>query len=281
MNLTKTIKFYSFQPQPALSNNGITPLTTFGVIKQAFPKCDSYTISINGESYVIDILEEKNDYIFGKCAKENELSYTRFYQTRDKHTNKTEPYQSNTADTQLEVYTFFCIDCLSNRMAAIQHKNISKLNEIISSAIEMQSKNTLIVSIYPEKIKDIKRASNKIKKNPKLTIAFAKNKKEKYNIDSLAEVLGGISYDEFSISIKLNKINKKRSIDNLLSTYQGDKESFSSLKLSGKNEFGYEETVDFIETLYTQTTSFDLSDDFVKNYDIIKEKLIQSLSQKQ
>lgn len=276
-SITKIIKFYQFRPQPCFSNNGICSKSTMDLLKTVFSAKNSYNVTYEKEKYTIDILDIEDNYIFGKCAKENELRIGNFLQTRNKHTNETEPYSSISPDTQLEVYTFFLIDGLNNRMSAIQHKSISKLGQILSSAIWQQSSNTINFFISPERIKNIKETAKKLKKNKKLSVSFAPNSISKYNIDSLASELGGIKYDSFTIDIKLSQTTSTKEIDNIYDKYNSDKESFKSLKLIGQNDSGFEETIDFIGTLFTHCTNFDFTEDSITNYDIIKKKLSDSL----
>lgn len=281
MSITKIIKFYQFEPQPSMQNNGLTPMSTIDILKSVFSKSNNYNITYDKDKYILDILEIGDSYVFGKCAKENPLLYTNFYQTRDKITMETFPYSSDSLERQLEVYTFFYINCEQKRMAAIQHKNITKIHKILSDAIWTLSKNNLIVFIEPERIKNIKKTAKKIKKNKKLSITFAPNAKSKYNIDSLSNALGGINYDSFSIDIKLSQSNNETAIDRIFEKFESDKDSFSGLKLIGKNDSGIEETIDFIETLFTHSTNFDITEDTIRNYDIIKDKLAEFLKLEQ
>lgn len=276
-SITKIIKFYQFRPQPCLSNNGITSKSTIDLLKTIFSTNGSYNVTYDKEKYTIDILDIEDNYIFGKCAKENELRIGNFLQTRNKHTNETEPYSSVSPDTQLEVYTFFLIDGLNNRMSAIQHKSITKLGQILSEGIWQLSSNTLEFFIAPERIKNIKKTAKKITKNKKLSVSFAPNSISKYNIDSLASELGGIKYDSFTIDIKLSQTTSNKEIDNIYDQYNSDKDSFKSLKLIGQNDSGFEETIDFIGTLFTHCTNFDFTENSITNYDIIKKKLSDSL----
>lgn len=281
MSISKTIKFYQFEPQPSLANNGLTPMTISEILKTIFPKCCSYSIIYEKDKYIIDIMEISSDFLFGKCAKENEVHYTSFYQTRDKHTMEATPYTSFSPDTQLEVYTYFFISYSQQRMAALQHKNITKIQYILSEGIWELSKNTLKVFIAPEKIKDIKKTAKKIKRSKKLSVSFAPDTNSKYNIDSLAKSLGDIQYDSFHVEIKLSQDNSDLAINRIYENYAKDKDAFNSLKLSGKNDTGLEETIDFIETLFTHTTQFDIAEDNVINSDIIKKELSDSLNIKQ
>lgn len=276
-SITKIIKFYQFRPQPCLSNNGIISKSTIDLLKTIFSTNGSYNVTYDKEKYTIDILDIEDNYIFGKCAKENELRIGNFLQTRNKHTNETEPYSSVSPDTQLEVYTFFLIDGLNNRMSAIQHKSITKLGQILSEGIWQLSSNTLEFFIAPERIKNIKKTAKKITKNKKLSVSFAPNSISKYNIDSLASELGGIKYDSFTIDIKLSQTTSNKEIDNIYDQYNSDKDSFKSLKLIGQNDSGFEETIDFIGTLFTHCTNFDFTENSITNYDIIKKKLSDSL----
>ena len=276
-NVTKTIKFYQFETQPSLANNGITPMSTMEVLKTVFSIDGSYSIIFDKEKYTLDILDMTENYVFGKCAKENELHITNFYQTRNKHTNETEPYSSTSPDTQLEVYTFFFIDCYKNRMSALQHKSITKIHYILSAAIWQLSKNTLKIFCAPERIKDVKQTSKKIKRNKKLAISFAPNAISKYNIDTLSHELGGIKYDTFSVEIKLSQETSDTEINNIYDNYQSNKNAFNSLRLIGKTDSGIEETIDFIETLFTHSSIFEITEDIVTNYDIIKKTLSDAL----
>ncbi len=276
-SITKIIKFYQFRPQPSFSNYGTAIRSTIDLLKTVFAPNSSYNINYEKEIYTIDILDIEDNYIFGKCAKENELRIGNFLQTRNKHTNETEPYSSVSPDTQLEVYTFFLIDGLNNRMSAIQQKSIAKLGQILSEGIWQLSGNTLEFFIAPERIENIKETAKKLKKNKKLSVAFAPNAISKYNIDSLACELGGIKYDSFTIDIKLSQTTSNKEIDNIYDKYTSDKDSFKSLKLIGQNDSGFEETIDFIETLFTHCTNFEFTEDSIANYDIIKKKLSDSL----
>lgn len=280
MNVTKIIKFYQFEPLPSLFNNGLSTIRTIDLLKNVFPKCASYDISFDKDKYIIDIIEIGEDFIFGTCAKENELGYTNFYQMRDKHTNKTKPYSSVSPDTQLEVYTFFYIDCTQNRMAVIQHKSIAQIHSVLSKGIWSLSGNRLKVFIAPERLKDVKQTIKNIKRNKKLAISFAPNAISKYNINELSESLGGISYDSFSIEIKLSQ-TKTDTVEKVYDVYENDKESFKSIKLIGKTDSGFDETIDFVETLFTHCDNFDITEDTVSNYDTIKSKLSSSLHIKQ
>lgn len=278
MSVTKIIKFYQFQPQPSMLNNGLTPMSTADILKKVFPKCGCYYILYSKEEYIIDILEIGNDFFFGKCAKKNDLPLTSFYQTRDKHTLEVVPYTSITADTQLEVYTFFYICCTRQRMAAIQHKNITQIHQILSEGIWDLSHNLIKVFVAPEKIKNVKQTARKIKSGKKLSISFAPNAVSKYNIDSLAQSLGDIKYDSFSVQIKLSPSNSDSIIDNVYDRFQRNKDCFSKMSLSGKNELGIDETIDFIETIFTHSDTFDITEDIVNNLEIIKNKLSESLN---
>lgn len=280
-SVTKVIKFYQFEPQPSFANNGITPMSTNEVLQAVFAIGESYNVNFEKETYTLDILDINENYVFGKCAKENELSITTFFQTRNKHTNETEPYSSISPDTQLEVYTFFFIDCKKNRMSALQHKSITKIQYVLSAAIWQLSQNTLKIFCAPERIKDIKHTAQKIKRNKKLAISFAPNAISKYNIDPLTDELGGIKYDSFSIELKLSQSTTNAEVNSIYDNYQNSKESFNSLKLIGKTDDGIEETIDFIETLFTHSTNFEITEDIVKNYDIIKKKLSEALLIKQ
>ncbi len=277
MSVSKIIKFYKFEPQPSMYNNGFKTRKTIDLVKIVFPNCDTYSFEYENENYTIDIIEIGAEFIFGTCAKQSELKYTNFIQKRDKQTNRAEPYTSIDPNTQLEVYTYFYIDCLQNRMAAIQHKNIGKLYCILSDFIYNKSGQQLIIFIAPEKISDIKKAAKQLRRTMKIQLSYAPGK-SKDNIKSLAVALGDLKYDSYSIEIKLMQDNKDSLIDRLAELSQNEKDNFNGIKLIGKNEYGLEETINFIETIYSKNTPFDITDDFILNTNKIKEKLAQSLT---
>ncbi len=42
MSVSKIIKFYTFEPQPSMYNNGIYPISTLDLVKKSFPSCNTY-----------------------------------------------------------------------------------------------------------------------------------------------------------------------------------------------------------------------------------------------
>lgn len=277
MSVSKVIKFYKFEPQPSMSNNGLNPIDTIDALKIVFPRCEAHSFKYDGDEYTIDILEIGTSFIFGTCAKKSELKLTSFYQMRDKQTNKAEPYTTIDPNTQLEVYTYFYIDSLKNRMAAIQHKSISKIHSILSDFIYTESKNMLKFFVAPEKIADIKKAARGLKKTSKLHLSFAPGK-SKDNIKSLVQLFDDFEYDSYSIDIKLLDANNHSMIDKLVELSTNEKDTYNGIKLTGTNEYGLEETINFLEALYTKNTPFDITDDIVLNISIIRDKLAQSLA---
>ena len=277
MSIQKIIKFYTFEPQPSMLtlNNGSITLNNIELLKKVFTAVDSYNFQYEKENYTIDILEIGANFIFGTCSKESDLKYTNFYQMRNTQTNATKPYTSVEPGQQLEVYTYFYIDCSSNRMTAIQHKNISKIHLILSEFICNKSGNMINFYIAPERIPDVRRAAKKLQRTKSLELSFAKGR-SKENIESLAKSLGDIEYDSYAVTFKLSQKNDKV-IDKLFHLSTTDRDNINGIKLTGKNEYGLDETINFIENVYTRNTPFDLSDDIVTNIEYIKNKLSEAL----
>ena len=65
-NITKIIKFYQFEPQPSLVNNGITPISTIQLLNSVFSVDGSYKVNYDKNQYIIDILNIGSDFVFGK-----------------------------------------------------------------------------------------------------------------------------------------------------------------------------------------------------------------------
>ena len=276
MSIQKIIKFYAFQPQPSMLMLEQPNITNIELLKRVFPGVGSYSFSYENENYTLDIKEIGTNFIFGTCAKESELKYTNFLQTRDTKTNATTPYTSVEPGRQLEVYTYFYIDCVKNRMSAIQHKSISKIHLILSEFIVSSSGNMVRFFIAPERIPDVREATKNLKRTKSLELSFAKGK-SKENIETLAKSLGDLEYDSYSVTIKLSQ-NDDSIADKLLNLMDKDRDNYSGIKLTGKNEYGLDETINFLEMFYTKNTPFELTDDIAINTEYIKTKLSESLS---
>lgn len=277
MSVSKIIKFYTFEPQPSMYNNGIYPISTLDLVKKSFPSCNTYRHEYEKEKYNIDILEIGINYIFGTCSKQSELKYTNFLQKRNKQTNETEPYTSIDPNTQLEAYTYFYIDCTKNRMSAIQHKNISKLHCILQDCIYAKSGNMVKFFIAPEKIRDVSHAAKQLKNMCKLQLSFAPEQ-SKDNIQLVAMSLGDFKYESYSVEFKLKQGSNNKLIDKLVEISTQERDNYNAIHLIGKNEYGLEETINFLETIYTKNTPFDITEDAVKNTSIIKKKLSEALA---
>lgn len=275
MSIQKIIKFYVFEPQPSMLMLEVPGIAEIDLLKRVFPNSGSYSFQYEKENYTIDIIDIGLSYVFGTCAKESELKYTNFYQMRNMETNATTPYTSTEPGKQLEVYTYFYIDCKMKRMAAIQHKSISKIHMILSEFIYEKSGNMIKFFVAPEKIPDVKRAAKQLQRSKALELSFAKGK-SKENIEPLTKALGDFEYDSYSVSFKLAP-NSSNIIDKLFDMSNENRDDFSGIKLVGKNEYGLDETINFLETHYTKNTPFELSEDVVTNTEYIKSKLTESL----
>lgn len=275
MSVQKIIKFYKFEPQPSLLNIGLEEEHTLELLKKVLKSGKSYGYQFERDNYTFDILEIGENYVFGACAKENEVKYTNFWQIRNKETNQTKPYVIEEPESQLEVYTYFYIDCSKNRMAAIQHKSISKIHDILYNFLYTESGNMLDIFIAPERIRDIKKAAKRLKKANRLKISFAPGK-SKDNIQSLAKSLGDFEYDSYVVDIKLAPSKNNNYIDSIVDLSDNEKKDFNNIILIGKNEFGLEETINFFESFYSKNIPFELTDDYALNVEYIKEKLANS-----
>lgn len=65
----------------------------------------------------------------------------------------------------------------------------------------------------------------------------------------------------------------------MFSVSHDKKDDFTSVQLIGKNEYGLDETINFIESVYTKNMPFELTEDSATNIDYIKQRLIDALSQ--
>ncbi len=276
MSVNKLIKFYQFQAQPSFLNN-FGSRTTFDILCDFLKSNSTYTINYENETYCIDIIDIKNSIIFGICSRENAVKMASFWQVRNNETLERTPYTSDMSDSHLETYTYFLIDTNKNRMATIMQKSISSLHNILIEFICKESNNMLQIYIAPEKIKDVKKAAKNLKQSNWLKLQFAKGC-SKENIAPLVETLGDFEYESYSVNIKLSQKDDSF-IDRLFSVSRDKKDDFTSVQLIGKNEYGLEETINFIESVYTKNVPFELTEDSATNINYIKQKLIDALSQ--
>lgn len=275
----KIIKFYNCLPQPSIGNAGIgNKKTSIDLLKSVFPEAASYSFMYDKQEYTIDILDIGETYIFGTCAKRNDITPANFYQTRDKEHNSTTPYSSIDPKKQLEVYTYFYIDCSKDKMAAILQKSIANVHILLTEYIVQKSQNTLNFYISPILIRDLKQAVKKLNKSKTLSISYLKNE-SKDNIRQLTETLGGtFDFDTFSIKIKLSSGNEDSVIDKFVDYFDKNRDTIRSMTMSGANEYGLKETINFMESYFTRNTPLSLTDNYATNTDYIKEKLKDALN---
>lgn len=277
MSVQKLVKFYVFEPETCLYNDGLSEKSTISLLKMVVDNGHSYKYKFENENYTLDIIEIGSDFVFGSCAKEREINKTSFMQIRDKETNQIEPYTLKDPEKQLEVYTYFYIDCNSNRMVAIQHKSISKIHDILRNFLFSASGNMLKVFIAPEKISDIKKAVKNLNKANRLQISYAPGKSIT-EVKPLLKVFGDIEFDSYLVEIKLSPRKNDDYVDKIINLPENDKANYNNIILCGKNEFGLEETINFFETVHTKNYPFELTEDSVTNIQYIKQKLSDFIS---
>lgn len=276
----KLIKFYNCHPQTSMSNLSYDGkgYSSIELLKTVFKEKGSYPFLYERQEYTIDIIEIGETYIFGTCAKRNDITPANFYQTRDREQNRTTPYSSIDPKKQLEVYTYFYIDCSTNKMAAIMQKSIPNVHVLLTEYIVQKSNNMLNFYISPILIQDLKGAVKKLNRSKTLSISYMKDE-SKDNIRSLTDTLGGnFDFDSFSIKIKLSSSNSDDVYDKIVDSFDKNRSAIRGMTIAGTNEYGLPETINFLETYFTKNVPLDLTDDFATNTDYIKSKLFEALS---
>lgn len=277
MSVNKLVKFYVFEPQPSMYNNGLSERSTISLLQMVLSNGCTYKFPFENENYTLDIIEMGTTFVFGSCAKEREISKTSFLQIRDKETNQTEPYSLSDPEKQLEVYTYFYIDCNRNRMVAIQHKNISRIHSILQDFIFSQSRNMLKIFIAPEKIADIRKATKSLNRSNRLRIAYAPGK-SKCEVKPLLKAFGDFEFDSYSVEIKLSSVPNDENINRIINLSENEKENFDNILLYGKNEFGLEEAINFFESVHAKNYPFEITEDSATNVQYIKQKLSEIIN---
>lgn len=283
MAVHKMIKFYVLEPVPCITANGSTykdfANATYSIFKSAFPEINFYDMEFEKKKLFFDIKEYDDKKMFGTCSTDETIRATNFVQKRNKQTKEAVPYTTVGSEEQLEAYTFFYIDFAHNRMAVIANKKISKIHEALCQFIWEKSGNLSKISIFPEMIDDIKREANSIIDPSWLEMEFAKPNCMD-DIPKLKNALGtDFNAKKYKIKIRLEEKHNPSLIDRLISIKNNSTPTdIPLLKLYGKNELGVDETINFIESVYTKTVPLVLTDDTATNINYIKNKLEEFLN---
>lgn len=278
MTVHKMIKFYVLEPEPCWSVNGLNSdnlnLATYTIFKSAFPQIDFYDMEFEKKKLFFDIKEYDDKKMFGTCSTDETIRATSFVQKRNKLTKEAVPYTTVESGKQLEAYTFFYIDFVHNRMAVIANKKISKIHEALRQFIWEKSGNMSEIHIFPEMIEDIRQEANSILNPSWIEMEFAKPNCMD-DIPTVKESLGSdFQARKFKIKIKLEEKHNPNLIERMVAIKNNStREDIPLLKLYGKNELGVDETLNFIESVYTKTVPLELTDSTVTNIEYIKKEL--------
>ena len=278
MTVHKMIKFYVLEPEPCWSVNGLNSdnlnLATYTIFKSAFPQIDFYDMEFEKKKLFFDIKEYDDKKMFGTCSTDETIRATSFVQKRNKLTKEAVPYTTVESGEQLEAYTFFYIDFVHNRMAVIANKKISKIHEALRQFIWEKSGNMAEIHIFPEMIEDIRQEANSILNPSWIEMEFAKPNCMD-DIPTVKESLGSdFQARKFKIKIKLEEKHNPNLIERMVAIKNNStREDIPLLKLYGKNELGVDETLNFIESVYTKTVPLELTDSTVTNIEYIKKEL--------
>ena len=95
------------------------------------------------------------------------------------------------------------------------------------------------------------------------------------DIPTVKESLGSdFQARKFKIKIKLEEKHNPNLIERMVAIKNNStREDIPLLKLYGKNELGVDETLNFIESVYTKTVPLELTDSTVTNIEYIKKEL--------
>ncbi len=278
MTVHKMIKFYVLEPEPCWSVNGLNSdnlnLATYAIFKSAFPQIDFYDMEFEKKKLFFDIKEYDDKKMFGTCSTDETIRATSFVQKRNKLTKEAVPYTTVESGEQLEAYTFFYIDFVHNRMAVIANKKISKIHEALRQFIWEKSGNMSEIHIFPEMIEDIRQEASSILNPSWIEMEFAKPNCMD-DIPTVKESLGSdFQARKFKIKIKLEEKHNPNLIERMVAIKNNStREDIPLLKLYGKNELGVDETLNFIESVYTKTVPLELTDSTVTNIEYIKKEL--------
>lgn len=284
MSVNKLIKFYILKPEPCLNNTPFFKNTSdsvcYQIFKSAFPEENFYPINIDKRTLYFDIKTYSKNHMFGTCSVKEALKATSFIQQRNKETLQAKPFTELNDENQLEAYTFFYVDFVHNRMAAIANKKIPQIHNVLMKTIWENSHNLSQINIHPELIQDVKKEAEKLVNPSWLEMEFA-TPPSAADIPKMCHLLDDPVFKStrYRVKIKIEKANKGF-IEKIMQVKNSIEENhISMLKLVGKNELGLDETFNFIESLYVKTVPLVLTDDTVKNIEYIEEILKKYLDE--
>ena len=282
MKVEKIVKFYDLKPSPCFSvleNKNDLVSSTYFIFNTAFPQIDYYEFEYDHKNIFFDIHTYNESKMFAKCSIKDDINATKFFQSRNTATKETKPFTTvDDPTSHLESYTFYYIDFKHNKMAAICNKKLSKIHLILSEFIYQKSGNCSQIEILPERIKDLESAANSL--DPKWLEFEFSEAYSKQNMPSLPVSLDNdFQVGKYQLKIQLINTNKKsfsRKLAHLKSIRE--EEGISNFKLLGKNELGIEETINFVEALYTKTVPLLITDNTISNIKFIETELEKQLN---
>lgn len=282
MSVPKIIKFYVLNPEPCLIANGLNSndikQSTYAIFKSAFPQIDFYNMIFEKKRLFFDIKKYDSQKMFGTCSIDEAIRPTSFMQKRNKLTKEATPYTTTGGEEQLEAYIFFYIDFVNNRMAVIANKKISKIHEALCQFIWEKSGNLSKITILPEMIDDIKHEASKLIEPSWLELEMSKQNCIE-DIPQLRIALGSdFQATRYKLKIQLDKCHNPNLVDRIMTFRKTNMKDVSLLKLIGKNELGVDETINFIESIYTKTVPLVLTDDTATNINYIENQLEEFLN---
>lgn len=284
MSITKIIKFYYVEPEPCITINGMNNehinKFTYDIFHSAIPNIDYYKLEFEKKELFFDIIEYDKTKIFGTCSVKEIIKPTNFMLERNKETKETKPFTTIGNESELESYTFFYVDFLRNRMAVIANRKITKIHEALCQLIWERSNNCSKITILPEMIEDMTARGQALSELSWLEYELGRSYSKNY-IPPLNDALDSdFTPTKVKIALRLENAKPKTIIPKLLSwKKQNTQGELEKLRLIGKNEFGLNETLDFIENIYTKTVPLEISDDTVTNINYIKNCLAEFLIQ--
>lgn len=278
--IVKTIRFYEIIPVPTLQFNGPElHKKTFSMFQLAFPNMDYYKLESDNSEILMDILEYTNEYLFAKCSKPEDIGSSKFLEIRNTVTSETMPLNLGAAE-QLETYTFIYIDFTLNKMVVLYNKKISKINELICSFIHAKAHPNANIVICPLKIDNLKEQLKKYNRLSGLQFKFVPNISNSAIIPELEYILDDttkIKDAKVKISIKECK-SVPNFIDNIFAKFPSKSKNLEKLEIIAKNDEGYDEVINFYESIFTKKIPIHIHVDDLKKFTWIRDTLKNELN---
>lgn len=267
-NIIRTIYYYQIICNNNLFEDSPSLINDLNNIKEN----ETYIVKLKNKNIKIEICSFDEDYLFGRCAKEDDLN-NGFIRKINNSRNEITPFELP-EDEYLETFTYFCIKFKKaqsfDKMVSMSNNKIKNINTIIESFIKSNSSKANI-EIIQESIDDLE-AKLKNLTIKKINLKFFNDKfLDEYS--PLKDILLGTNLlKEISIDISFN--SNKNLWSKIKSIFKND---YRKVNLIVNNIDDAEENINLLNNTFSKKMSLQIEkgSEFDQNqiFEILKKEL--------